>query len=148
MKVPLGGRRVWAVRTVLVIATVAVALCGSALAQRDNRPGPGWHGDIARFHEHDWGVWRGGHWAHQGHGGREGWWWVVGGVWYFYPSPIYPYPSPWEPPPAILVTPPMGGVPQPPPTQYWYLCEAANAFYPYVATCPGGWKQVPAVPPN
>ena len=37
-----------------------------------------------------------------------GWWWVVGGVWYFYPSPVYPYPSPWEPPPVVIASPPAG----------------------------------------
>ena len=75
-----------------------------------------------------------------------GWWWVVGGVWYFYPSPVYPYPSPWEPPPVALVTPLVATAPPAPPAQYWYFCESAKTYYPYVATCPGGWKQVPAVP--
>jgi hypothetical protein len=32
-------------------------------------------------------------------------------------------------------------------TQYWYFCAAANAYYPYVAACPGGWQAVPATPP-
>ena len=121
-----------------------------AIAQRPPEP-PGWHGDIGRFHEHDWALWRGGHWVHGPHAGRMGWWWVVGpGVgayWYFYPAPAYPYPNPWEPPPVALVTPPAGGAGPPPPTQYWYYCEAARGYYPpYVATCPGGWKQVPATP--
>lgn len=31
--------------------------------------------------------------------------------------------------------------------QYWYFCTAENAYYPYVATCPGGWLPVPATPP-
>jgi hypothetical protein len=46
--------------------------------------------------------WRGGHWRHGNHDGRYGWWWVVGGIWYFYPTPIYPYPAPKAPaaPPA------------------------------------------------
>jgi hypothetical protein len=132
-----------------------LALCAAA-AQAQHRPPPGarahpprpdWRGDIHRFHEHDWQVWRGGRWIHGPHGGRTAWWWVVGGVWYFYPSPVYPYPNPWEPPPAELVTPRAGVVPLPPPTQYWYFCESANAYYPYVPTCPGGWKQVPATPP-
>lgn len=30
---------------------------------RPPAPAPGWHGDIHRFHEHDWGVWRGGYWS-------------------------------------------------------------------------------------
>jgi hypothetical protein len=150
----IGGARSGVVA--LAAACTAVLLSAPAFAQREARhgsvlvvrSGPGWHGDIARFHEHDWGLWRGGRWVHQAHGGRMGWWWVVGGVWYFYPSPIYPYPSPWEPPPTFLVTPRAGPVPPAPPTQYWYLCEASKTYYPYVATCPGGWKQVPAVPPD
>jgi len=34
--------------------------------------GPRWHGDIERFHEHDFVVWRGGHWIHGWHTGRFG----------------------------------------------------------------------------
>lgn len=30
---------------------------------------------------------------------------------------------------------------------FWYYCESANAFYPYVSQCPGGWRTVPATPP-
>ncbi|HUL66625.1 MAG TPA: hypothetical protein VLW55_18655 [Burkholderiaceae bacterium] len=108
-------------------------------------PAPQWHGDIHHFPEHDWHTWRGGHWVHGPHMGRLGWWWVVGSVWYFYPAPVYPYPNPYEPPPVVLVTPPKEG-PPPPPTQYWYYCEATKGYYPYVPTCPSGWKQVPATP--
>src|ERR1700752_1831376 len=39
--------------------------------------GPGWHGDIGRFREHDFVVRRGGHWSHGWHGGRFGWWGVL-----------------------------------------------------------------------
>ena len=31
--------------------------------------------------------WGGGHWLHDRHDGRLGWWWVVGPSWYFYPRP-------------------------------------------------------------
>ncbi|MGA7810722.1 MAG: hypothetical protein WCB02_39600, partial [Bradyrhizobium sp.] len=49
------------------------------------------HGAIAR---HDFGghpyrgrvAWEGGRWHHEIHDGRDGWWWDVGGVWYFYPQ--------------------------------------------------------------
>ena len=27
---------------------------------------------------------------HQGHGGRDGWWWVAGPSWYYYPVPAGP----------------------------------------------------------
>jgi hypothetical protein len=42
----------------------------------------------------DWGghayrgnlAWNGGRWRHEVHNGRPGWWWDVGGVWYYYPQ--------------------------------------------------------------
>jgi hypothetical protein len=60
--------------------------------------------------------------------------------------------------------PPLVATPQPPPTyieradgsppeaaaspsRYWYYCEAAAAYYPYVKECPGGWKTVLPQPP-
>jgi hypothetical protein len=140
------GRSRWVVGT-LTVALAVLSLSSTALAQRERRAAPPpWRGDIARFHEHDWNVWRGGHWTRTHHGGRLGWWWVVGGSWYFYPAPVYPYPNPWEPPPVVMVTPPVGVAPPAPATQYWYYCEASRGYYPYVPTCPGGWQQVPATP--
>jgi hypothetical protein len=32
--------------------------------------------------------WEGGRWRHEVHHGRPGWWWDVGGVWYYYPEPM------------------------------------------------------------
>ncbi|MGJ5179757.1 hypothetical protein ACQR16_16880 [Bradyrhizobium oligotrophicum] len=32
--------------------------------------------------------WEGGRWHHAVHHGRQGWWWDVGGVWYYYPEPM------------------------------------------------------------
>jgi hypothetical protein len=29
----------------------------------------------------------------------------------------------------------------------WLYCSAANAYFPYVAECAGGWQRVPARPP-
>jgi hypothetical protein len=31
-------------------------------------------------------AWGGGRWRHEMHNGRLGWWWDVGGAWYFYPQ--------------------------------------------------------------
>ena len=133
---------------------LAVGAVSSATAQGRHPPRaepPRWHGDISRFHEHDWELWRRGRWVHGRHEGRMGWWWVVvaglGAYWFFYPAPVYPYPNPWEPPPVPLATPPATGTPPPPPTPYWYFCDRAQAYYPYVATCPDGWRAVPAAPP-
>jgi hypothetical protein len=38
-------------------------------------------------------AWENGHWRHEMHDGRYGWWWDVDGAWYFYEEPIYPYPG-------------------------------------------------------
>jgi hypothetical protein len=40
-------------------------------------------------------AWGRGRWHHEVRNGRDGWWWDVGGVWYFYPQPI-------EGPPAYV----------------------------------------------
>jgi hypothetical protein len=114
-----------------------IGLTIPALAQERHRP---WvDQDIHRFHERDFNHWRAGNWQHGRHDGRVGWWWVVGGVWYFYPAPVYPFPDPYVPPapPPVVITPP----PQ------FYLCESPRGYYPYVPSCPGGWRVVPATPP-
>ena len=142
----VGHGRLWRAMAGLCLAASTATGCFAEPARphpprAGHPPPPAWRGDIARFHEHDWGVWRGGRWAHQPHDGRLGWWWVAGGVWYLYPSPVYPYPNPWEPPPPVVLMPPAGVTLSPPPTQYWYFCDAAPGYYPYVATCPGGvWR--------
>jgi hypothetical protein len=68
--------------------------------------------------------WEGGRWHHEVHNGRPGWWWDVGGVWYYYPEPM-------EGPPAYVSEdfvddvagpdgPPVAGAyaPPPPPGAY------------------------------
>jgi hypothetical protein len=63
--------------------------------------GPGFRGADARFahgeiRHRDFGghayrgrlAWDAGRWHHEVHNGRDGWWWDVGGVWYFYPQPM------------------------------------------------------------
>jgi hypothetical protein len=78
---------------------------------------------------------------------------VIGGPW-IYP-PYHPYPPYWPriyvPPVApVIVTPPPPpvyieqqnvAVPQLEPG-YWYYCEEAGAYYPYVKECPGSWRKV------
>jgi hypothetical protein len=96
----------------------------------------GWHDrDIHRFHDYDYGLWREGHWFRGRHGGRLGWWWIVGDGWYFYPQPIYPYPDPYRPP--VVAGPPSPG-------PVYYYCPRPRGYYPYVPNCPSGWQAVPA----
>jgi hypothetical protein len=100
------------------------------------RPGPmAGHGPdarFARFPARDFGghpyhgrlAWGGGRWRHEFHNGRDGWWWDVGGVWYFYPQPMEGPPTyvsdveamdddgvPVEPPVAGGYPPPPGYAP-------------------------------------
>src|ERR1700726_4747465 len=78
-------------------------------------------------------AWAGGQWRHEMRNGRDGWWWDVGGAWYFYPKPMegrptyvsdlevvdevpgpdgppvaagYPPPQGYPPPPAAYAPPP------------------------------------------
>ena len=111
-----------------------------------HRGGEGWHGG-----RHTVEIWRGGNWVHERHDGRFGWWWVAAGMWYFYPSPVYPYPDPYTPPVVVVnqqpPAAPQTNVPAQPPLQYWYYCDSAKAYYPYVPSCPEAWRTVPAQPP-
>ena len=147
----------------LILALVPLLSAVPLVASADQRGhgGHGWHGDIRHFERHDAHMWRSGAWHHGPHGGRLGWWWVSGGLWYFYSQPVYPYPDPYtpavvvvqqQPAPAVVVqsAPPMQSAPPAPAqptTQYWYYCEDSRTYYPYVPTCASPWKSVPATPP-
>lgn len=102
--------------------------------------------EIFRFHERDKNVWRTGAWRHDWHGGRLGWYWVVGGIFYYYNTPIYPYPSPYVPNVAVSI--PTSSIQATNFPSVWYYCEASNNYYPYVAQCTSGWVQVSATPPT
>jgi hypothetical protein len=143
----------------LIAAALTAGLAGTASAQprndngqrhdngpRDNGPRDdgrrhddrgGWHDrDIHRFHDHDFDVWRTGRWFEGRHGGRAGWWWVLGDAWYYYPQPVYPYPDPYLPP--VVVAPPPG-----PPRQIYYYCPRPRGYFPYVQACTVPWRAVP-----
>jgi outer membrane protein with glycine zipper len=79
-------------------------------------------------------AWERGHWRHEMHNGRYGWWWDVGGAWYFYPAlmegpPTYvsevefmddayadpDAPGMYPPPPAAVGYPPPDAAYPPPP---------------------------------
>ncbi len=120
---------------------------------------PAWRGDIHRFDRHDMPRWRGGSWRHARHQGQLGWWWVVGGSWYFYSQPVYPYPDPYtpyyyaQPEPQVVVieseriapTPEIVVAPQEA-SPSWYFCVSTQGYYPYTPSCPEGWVSVPATP--
>jgi hypothetical protein len=90
------------------------------------------------------------HW-HRGHG-HSGFH-RSGGVRVFIsPGLVVPFGSSWEtysPPPVVVAPAPQVYVePAAPPPTYWYYCDAAHAYYPYVQQCPGGWRQVLPTPPQ
>jgi len=83
---------------------------------------------------------------------------------YYYGPPVYYAPPPayyYAPPPAYYYGPPAAVVPSSPPVYverddpapaapqaqppatWWYWCESARGYYPYVKECPGGWQRVP-----
>ncbi len=116
--------------------------------------------DVHRFDHHELGLWRGGRWNNTCFGGRCGWWWLSGGLWYFYTQPIYPYPAVVSgiqyadpavvvPGPSVVTAPPM---PAPthiePPPQFWYYCDNPQGYFPAVQTCDTQFRQVDKPPPH
>lgn len=124
--------------------------------------------EVGLFRAEELALWGAGHWYHEWHNGRFGWWYFVDGSWYFYEQPVYPYPLVVSPtvyvePAVAMVAPPPGPVavapapgyapPPPPPApmptaapappQYWYFCDASQTYYPYAQTCAGQFRPVP-----
>ena len=84
----------------------------------------------------------------RGHGWRGSWIApaLIGGVIAYdlaYPRTIYEQPYVVYTQPYPVYAPSAA----PPSVPYWYFCPAANAYYPYVSSCPSGWQVVPATPP-
>ena len=76
-----------------------------------------------------------------------GWGWGYGYPYYpgYYYPPAYAYPAyPAQPTTYIQQdAPPAPAAPQ---QGYWYYCGDAQAYYPYVKECPGGWQRVSPQP--
>jgi hypothetical protein len=141
-------------RLPLLLTLAALLLGGAVAAEAGGRKGPGWGRPGVNV-----GVYVG-----PRYWGPRPWW---GPGWYgFRPWPYaypyaypyagsYPYPAPvivqQEPTVYIQQAPPTAPAapaapePGPPPMQYWYYCEDARAYYPYVQQCLRGWMTV--VPP-
>jgi len=76
--------------------------------------------------------------------------------WYYGPPAYYP---PYYYQPRVVVVPPEAptvyveqapqvvapAAPAQPPA-YWYYCQSAKAYYPYVKNCPEGWQAVQPQP--
>ena len=138
---------------IFLLLSAKRALMGVALgvAVVAASPTVAWSNEVVRAAP---AAWHGeGHWGW--HGGRWGWWWIgPAGVWTWYAfNPYYPYYPPYGypyypyygypyPPPESTL--PLSNMPPPP--QYWYYCDSAKGYYPHVASCPEGWRPVPAEP--
>ena len=101
------------------------------------RPGYGVHS----FSRPDFVRWSGGRWSQTCWGGRCGWWWATGGLWYFYAEPVYPYPLVVSP---ITYSIPIydpgvtGLAPQP---TFSYYCDNPQGYYPEVQQCNTPWRE-------
>jgi hypothetical protein len=137
-------------RSTIVLSLVsALSLfgCAAQAQQQNNPPPPGApplarpahphppapvaraqpHAPVARVysgHPYRGGMaWERGRWRHEVHDGRDGWWWDVGGVWYYYPQPMEGPPTYISEDYADDVYPPAPGYPaadgyRPPPPAY------------------------------
>ncbi len=90
--------------------------------------------------------------AFAGHRSHTHFGFYFGAPWapWYYPPPYYYYPPrvvvvPAAPPPVYVEQSPTPPAPSAQ-TNYWYYCEGARAYYPYVKDCPGGWQAVPPSP--
>ncbi len=115
------------------------------------RMGTGWHAGSPR-------MGTGSHvgspqWGGGFHSGGGGWYggtrvFIGGGLgWWGWPGwwgPSYPYYGYYAAPPVVVQPAPMEYIqaPAPPAQDYWYYCQSAGMYYPYVKECPGGWTQV------
>jgi hypothetical protein len=88
--------------------------------------------------------WSGGRWSQTCWGGRCGWWWATGGLWYFYAAPVYPYPLEVSPityaapiyDPAY--SPDMTGLA---PQSNFSYCDNPQGYYPTVPQCNTPWHE-------
>ena len=48
----------------------------------------------------------------------------------------------YQPRPTYAYNPPVVPVAPPPESGYWYFCNSAGSYYPYVRVCPEGWQAV------
>jgi len=121
--------------SVLLIVSLLICVTPHSASADDWR----WHRDGYGFHDHDFDHWRGGSWYNGFHDGRNGWWWIVDGSWYFYPAPIYPYPDPYTPPGVVVEAASAGA-------QVNYYCANPAGYYPNVTQCPTPWQHVVSTP--
>jgi hypothetical protein len=86
-------------------------------------------------------AWENGRWHHTARNGRLGWWWDVGGVWYYYPGPVEGPPSYVSdievPDETASPSPPSSSQPSNNPRQTFYYPPGSltGTSYPTVTEC-------------
>ena len=136
-----------------LLASVLIATLAAMPATSFARPGHGHHGH-GHHHKHRHGGVRLGvhigvplavgaaafHYGHRHHFGLS----------YYAPAPVYYYPPPApiivNPAPVTYIERPAQTAANTNPSGYWYYCEGAKSYYPYVKECPAGWQLVPPTP--
>lgn len=98
------------------------------------------HGPVLKLSVGDRGRWRVGRWWHGRRHGRVGWWWLTGGIWYWYPDRVGAYPA------EVSTTAVYDYAPEGRSDDSWYYCENPQGYYPYVQSCNVDWKPVPIQP--
>jgi hypothetical protein len=95
-------------------------------------------------------AYRGGYRGHYGYRNHARIFIAPPPFWY-YPRPHYYYPPlaavPSSPPVYIEQGAAQPETPPPAAVSDWFYCSEAQAYYPYVAACPGGWQRVAPQPP-
>lgn len=123
------------IKWVIALLVLVVAASGSAWADRGHRHGHG-RGQV------HFGVVIGPLW---------GPWWYPPPRYYSPPYPYYPSVVVERPAPTVYIEQPAAAAPAPAPqaqTNYWYYCDGAKGYYPYVKECPTGWQRVLPQPPG
>ena len=88
------------------------------------------------------GRWRGGVFIGVGpYWGPYPYWWYPPTYYYGPPTTVVV-----EQPPVYVEQQPAAPPAPPAPTQYWYYCQSAQAYYPTAPSCPEEWVKVPERP--
>jgi len=74
-------------------------------------------------------AWRDGRWHHALRNGRDGWWWDVGGIWYFYPEQIE------GPPDYVSGVEVAADAPQPEHAFYYHPGDIKGVPYDTIVEC-------------
>lgn len=164
-----------AVAGLLTLCVLGTAWAGKPTFQADPPPRPAGgggggygHGGNGGGHAYGRGYYNGYYKGHNHNnwsvsiGAYPSWGWGGAPYWgyapyygypYYYSAPVVAQPIVIEQaaPQVYIEQQPQYSQPAQPPQQvasnYWYFCESAQAYWPYVKECPTGWQRVSPTPP-